>query len=111
MGNPIKREYDKLSITRDIVERENIIRRFQTTGFFDRSEAIEKIMSLQLTDADMAIATVAKQAQCGSIYLYQVDNHTIITNIQSKNIPINALLLFSLICQAQIYCLIPQISR
>jgi len=61
MSNPIKREYDKMSITKDIIERENIIRRFQTTGFFDRNKAIEKILSLQYTDADMAFATVAKQ--------------------------------------------------
>ena len=82
MSNPIKREYDKMSITKDIIERENIIRQFQTTGFFDRNKAIEKIMSLQLTDADMAIATVAKQTQCGGVDLYQADNDLIITNIQ-----------------------------
>lgn len=39
MSNPIKREYDKMSITKDIVERENIIRQFQTAGFLDRNEA------------------------------------------------------------------------
>lgn len=82
MGNQIKREYDKMSITKDIIERENIICQFQTTGFFDRNKAIEKIMSLQLTDADMAIATVAKQTQCGSVDLYQADNNLIIANIQ-----------------------------
>ena len=82
MSNPIKRVYDKISITNDIIERENIIRRFQTTGFLDRNDAIEKILSLQLTDADMAFATVAKQTQCGSVDLYQADNNLIIMNIQ-----------------------------
>jgi len=82
MSNPIKREYDKMSITKDIIERENIIRQFQTTGFLDRNEAIKKITSLQLTDADMAIATVAKQKQCGGVDLYQADNNLIIANIQ-----------------------------
>lgn len=82
MGNPLKREYDKMSITKDIIERENIIRQFQTTGFFDRNEAIEKILSLQHTDADMALATVAKQTQCGRVDLYQADNNLIIANIQ-----------------------------
>lgn len=48
----------------------------------NRNEAIEKIMSLQLTDADMAIATVAKQTQCGSVDLYQADNNLIVANIQ-----------------------------
>ena len=82
MSNPIKKKYDKMSISKDIIERENIIRRFQTTGFLDRKEAIEKIMSLQFTDADMAIATVAKQTQCGGVDLYQADNNLIIMNIQ-----------------------------
>ena len=82
MSNPIKREYDKLSIAKDIIERENIIRQFQTTGFLDRNEAIEKMKALQLTDADMALATVAKQTQCGSVNLYQADNNLIITNMQ-----------------------------
>ncbi len=90
MSNPIKREYDKLSITKDIIERENIIRRFQTTGFLDRNEAIEKIMSLQFTDADMAFATVAKQTQCGSVNLYQADNNLIIGNIQFQIEILNA---------------------
>ena len=74
MSNPIKRDYDKISITKDITERENTIRQFQTTGFLDRNEAIKKITSLQLTDADMAIATAAKQKQCGGVDLYQADN-------------------------------------
>ena len=82
MGNPIKREYDKVSIAKDIVERENIVHLFETTGFLDRNEAIRKITLLQLTDADMAITTVAKQNQCGSVDLYQADNNLIITNIQ-----------------------------
>jgi len=82
MSNPIKRVYDKISITNDIIERENIIRRFQTTGSLDRNEAIEKILSLQLTDADMAVATVAKQKQCGSVDLYQADSNLIVSNMQ-----------------------------
>ena len=45
MGNSIKKEYDRLSITKDIAERQNIIRQFQITGFLDRNDAIEKITS------------------------------------------------------------------
>ena len=82
MGNPIKREYDKMSITKDIIERENIIRQFQTNGFLDRNEAIEKIMSLQFTDADIAFATATKQKQCGGVDLYQVDDNLIVSNMQ-----------------------------
>lgn len=82
MSNQIKKENDKMSITKDIIERENIIRQFQNNGLIDRNKAIQKIMSLQLTDADMAIATVAKQTQCGSVDLYKADNKLIIMNIQ-----------------------------
>ena len=60
MSNPIKREYDKLSLTKDIIERENIVYQFQTTGFLDRNDAIEKITALQITDAELALATKAK---------------------------------------------------
>lgn len=82
MSNPIKREYDKLSITKDIVERENIVYHFQTNGFLDRNNAIEKIKSIQLTNVELATATVAKQVQFGSVDLYQVDDHLIISNMQ-----------------------------
>ena len=82
MSNPIKREYDKLSLTKDIVEREKIFYQFQTTGFLDRNDAIEKIKSIQLTDIELATATFAKQVQFGSVDLYQADDMLIITNIQ-----------------------------
>lgn len=82
MSNPIKREYDKLSLAKDIVERENIVYQFQTTGFLDRNDAIEKIKTTQLTDADLALATKAKQALSGSVDLYHVDNNLIIANMQ-----------------------------
>ena len=82
MSNSIKREYDKLSLTKDIIEREKIVYQFQTTGFLDRNDAIEKIKLIQLTDVELATATVAKQVQFGSIDLYQADNELIITNMQ-----------------------------
>lgn len=81
MSNPIKREYDKLSLTKDIIEREKIVYQFQTTGFLDRNDAIEKIKSIQFTDIELATATVAKQVKFGSIDLYQADNKLIITNV------------------------------
>ncbi len=82
MSNPIKREYDTMSITKDIVERENIIRRFQTTGFLDRNDAINKITSLQFTDTELAKATAVQQVKNGRVDLYQVDDYTIIINIK-----------------------------
>ena len=82
MSNPIKRDYDKISITKEIFERENIIYQFQSTGFLDRNEAIKKITSLQLTDAELTLATKAKQAVSGSVNLYQVNDNLIISNMQ-----------------------------
>ena len=82
MSNLTKREYDKLSVVNDIVERENIVYQFQTTGFLDRNDAIERIKAIQFTDIELATATVAKQVQFGSVDLYQADNRLIITNIQ-----------------------------
>lgn len=82
MSNPIKREYDKMSVTRDIVELENIIYQFQITGFLDRNEAIKKITSLQLTDSELSLATKAKQKASGSVNLYQVDDNLIVLNMQ-----------------------------
>ena len=82
MSNPIKREYDKLSLTKDIVELENIVYQFQTTGFLDRNDAIEKITSIQITDLELALAIKARQALNGRVDLYQVDNNLIIANMQ-----------------------------
>ena len=82
MSNPIKKEYDKLSLAKDIVERENIVYQFQTTGFLDRNDAIEKIKSIQFTDIEFAAATVAKQVQFGSVDIYQADDNLIIANMQ-----------------------------
>ena len=82
MSNPIKREYDKLSLAKDIAERENIVYQFQMTGFLNRNEVIKKITSLQLTDAELALATKAKQKASGSVDLYQVDDNLIISNMR-----------------------------
>ena len=82
MSNQVKREYDKLSIIRDIVERERIVKRFLNSGFLDRNDAIQKIESIQFTNVELATATVVKQVQFGSVDLYQADDNLIITNIQ-----------------------------
>lgn len=82
MSNLIKREYDKLSIVKEIVERENIVCKFRTTGLLDRSDAIEKIESIQLTDDELSAATIIKQSQFGRIDLHRVDDNIIIMNMQ-----------------------------
>lgn len=82
MSNPLKKDYDRLSIKKDIAERERILHLYQTTGFIDRNDAIEKISSLQITDAEIALATRVKQAESGSIDLHQADNALIVANMQ-----------------------------
>ena len=82
MSNPIKKEFDKASLAKDIIERESIIQRFQMTGYLDRDDAIKKIETKIFMDADLTLATAAKQAQSGSVNLRQADNNLIITNLQ-----------------------------
>jgi len=81
MSNQLKRDYDRLSITKDIAERERIVQLYHDSGFLDRNDAIEKITSLQISDAEMALATKVKQVESGSVNLRQADNNLIVTNI------------------------------
>ena len=71
-----------MSLIKDIIEREKIVYQFQTTGFIDRNDAIEKINSIQITDIELAAATAVKQVQFGSVDLYQADDNLIIANMQ-----------------------------
>lgn len=82
MDNFTKRNFDKFSVAKDIAERQNLIRQFEKTGFLDRNEAINKITSLQITDAELLTATKLKQVASGSVNLYQADDNTIISNLQ-----------------------------
>lgn len=82
MDNSIKIECDKLSVVKDINERQNIICQFEITRFLDRNEAINKITSLQITDAELLTATKLKQVVSGSVNLYGADDNTIISNLQ-----------------------------
>lgn len=82
MENSTKRNFDKLSVVKDIAERQSIIHKFETTGFLDRNEAINKVTSLQITDAELLTATKLKQAASGCVNLYQADDNTIISNLQ-----------------------------
>ena len=59
MGNPIKDEFDKVSLENDIAERNRIIQLFQSTGFLDRNDAINKILSLRISDEDVTEITTA----------------------------------------------------
>lgn len=62
MNNPIKDIFDKESLIKSIAERENIIRKYQETGFLDRNDAIKKIQELRSNDEDIAVVTSVKLA-------------------------------------------------
>jgi len=62
MNNPIKDIFDKESLIKGIAERENIICKYQETGFLDRNDAIKKIQELRINDEDVAVVTSVKLA-------------------------------------------------
>ncbi len=72
MSNPMKKGFDRTSIVKDISEREKIIEQFQATGFIDRNDAIDKIKSIQITDRELAKATIVKQIQWQRIIPYNL---------------------------------------
>ncbi len=62
MSNPIKDIFDKESLIKGITERENIICKYQETGFLDRNDSIKKIQELRINDEDVAVVTSVKLA-------------------------------------------------
>lgn len=80
MSNPIKDEFDKISLSKDISEINNIIQVFQETGFLDRDNAIDKIKKLRNNDEDIAIVTAAKLLSY-SIPFEQTPNSQIISEL------------------------------
>lgn len=59
MSNPIKDEFDKMSLEKDIAERNHIIQLFQSTGYLDRDDAIKKIKKARISNEDVAKVTTA----------------------------------------------------
>ena len=59
MSNPIKDEFEKASLSKDIAERNRILRLFQETGFLDRDDAINKILIVRIGNEDVAKVTTA----------------------------------------------------
>lgn len=80
MSNPIKDEFDKISLSKDISEINNIIQVFQETGFLDRDNAIDKIKKLRNNDEDIAIVTAAKLLSY-SIPFEQTSNTQIVSEL------------------------------
>lgn len=80
MSNPIKDEFDKISLSKDISEINNIIQVFQETGYLDRDNAIDKIKKLRNNDEDIAIVTAAKLLSY-SIPFEQTSNTQIVSEL------------------------------
>lgn len=55
----LKDEFDKVSLAKDIAERDHIIQLFRSTGFLDRDDAIDKIIKMRTSDEDVAKVTTA----------------------------------------------------
>lgn len=82
VSNSIKKEFDKTEITKDILELQNIVAMFNTTGFLDRNYAIQKINEIRSANIELVAATALKQAESGTVILQMSDNNTIINNVQ-----------------------------
>ena len=80
MSNPIKDEFDKTSLSKDISEINNTIEVFQETGYLDRDNAIDKIKKLRTNDEDIAIVTAAKLLSY-SIPFEQTSNTQIVSEL------------------------------
>ena len=62
MDNQVNNAYDVSSMTKDILDRRQIIQHYRLTGFLDRDNAIKKITELRLTDNEVAKVTTAALA-------------------------------------------------
>lgn len=52
---------EKFIILKDIKEREDIIKTFESTGDLDRNNAIKKVKELQITDSELQKSTIFMQ--------------------------------------------------
>lgn len=80
MKNPIINGWDRLSLEKDIIERDRIIEQYKLFGYLDRADAIDKIKELRATDLEVAAVTAAKLAK-GFIPFEQCPNNQIISEL------------------------------
>lgn len=62
MNNPIFESYEISSLQHDIMERQDMIDRFNQTGQLDRNDAISKIKKLRVTDKEILQVTAVNLA-------------------------------------------------
>lgn len=89
MENPTINELDKLSLTKDIAERDRIIEEYNFFGVLDRADAIDKIKKLRATDLEIATVTAAELTK-GSVPFEQCSNDQIINELILQRNVLNA---------------------
>lgn len=89
MENLIINELDKLSLTKDIAERDRIIEEYKFFGVLDRAAAIDKIKKLRATDLEVATVTAAELAK-GSVPFDQCSNDQIVDELILQRNVLNA---------------------
>lgn len=75
--------YDEVSLSKDMAERERIIKLYKNTGYLDREDAIKKIKELRVTDGDVATVTAIKLAQ-NSVPFEHATNEALIMELQMQ---------------------------
>lgn len=82
MSQTVNEILDYYSMTKDILERKQMISDYFTRGIIDRNKVIDKIKELQTTDVEVSAATATAQIIVGSVDLGYADNNTLIKNLQ-----------------------------
>ena len=75
--------YDEVSLSKDMAEREQIIKLYKNTGYLDRDDAIKKIKELRVTDGEVAAVTAIKLAQ-NSVPFEHAPNEALIMELQMQ---------------------------
>ena len=72
-----------LSILKDIQERKEIIEKYRKCGLLDRNDAINKIISLRISDEEVAVATSFSLSK-GRVTFENASNEQIIYELQMQ---------------------------
>lgn len=84
MNNSLKNKIDKISLTKDIIERQQIIENYNQFNMLDRDNAVKKIKELRSSDIEIATATSVELLK-GSVPFEQCTNEQIIAEIKMQS--------------------------
>lgn len=84
MDNPIMNELDKISLMKDIDDRNKIIEQYKQFGILNREDAINKIRELRMKDKDILQVTSAS-LKISSIPFSQSTNDQIVGELIMQN--------------------------